>query len=295
MTPRFPEPTRRPNLSPRQPTVPISVVVADDEALARRRIVRMLQEERDVEIVAQCADGRQAVDAIRQFQPDLVFLDVQMPELDGFGVLASLNEGRVPTVIFVTAYDEYALRAFEVHALDYLLKPFDADRFRSAFHRARAQLELAGAESENRRLFELLEHLSGSTAAADPAAAGQRSSANALNGGQYADRLMIKTEGRVVFAKATEIDWIEAAGNYVRLHIGRDARLLRETMADLERRLDPARFIRIHRSTIVNLDRVREMQPWFSGEYTVIMHDGAKLKLSRGYRERLEERLGKPL
>ena len=276
----------------------ITVVVADDEALARRRIVRMLRAERNVEVVAQCADGRQAVAAVREHEPDLLFLDVQMPELDGFAVLAELPPERVPAVIFVTAYDEYALRAFEVHALDYLLKPFDAGRFRSAFDRARAQLERSSASSEQRRLVELLEDLSarhGLAQPADTAAAGGRAVAAAPNGAQYADRLMIKTEGRVFFARTAEIDWIEAAGNYVRLHMGRESRLLRETMTDLERRLDPARFLRIHRSTIVNLDRIREMHPWFSGEYTVIMQDGTKLKLSRGYRERLEERLGKPL
>ncbi|HJU90124.1 MAG TPA: LytTR family DNA-binding domain-containing protein [Gemmatimonadaceae bacterium] len=260
----------------------IKTVVVDDEPLARRRILRLLKAEPDVDVVAECSDGREAIATIRQHQPDLVFLDVQMPEIDGFGVLQALDPQQVPLVIFTTAYDQYAVRAFEVHALDYLVKPFDPERFRSAFQRARDQLERAQASDQNQRLITLLEQLAAQARAGDGAAGGDR----------YLDRLMIRSGGKIFFVKTAEIDWVEAAANYVRLHVGRESHVIRETISNLAERLDPTHFARIHRSTIVNLDRVKEMQPWFSGEYIVILRDGTRLKLSRGYRERLEEQLG---
>jgi two-component system LytT family response regulator len=260
----------------------IKTVVVDDEPLARRRILRLLKAEPDVEVVAECSDGREAIEAIRQHQPDLIFLDVQMPEIDGFGVLQALEPTQVPLVIFTTAYDQYAVRAFEVHALDYLVKPFDPERFRSAFQRARDQLERVQASDQNQRLISLLEQLAAQARAGDGATGGDR----------YLDRLMIRSGGKIFFVKTAEIDWVEAAANYVRLHVGRESHVIRETISNLAERLDPTHFARIHRSTIVNLDRVKEMQPWFSGEYIVILRDGTRLKLSRGYRERLEEQLG---
>jgi two-component system LytT family response regulator len=250
----------------------IQALIVDDERLARKRIRSLLKNERDVEVVGECADGAEALAAIRKQSPDLVFLDVQMPEMDGFQVLQEVGGDRMPAVVFVTAYDKYALRAFEVHALDYLLKPFDEDRFGEALRRAKEQV-LGGSNGElHGRLIALIEHL--------------------RSGERYVDRLLVKASGRVLFLKTEDIDWIEAAGNYVRLHVGRESHLLRETMNTIETKLDPAHFLRIHRSTIVNLDRIKEMQPWFSGEYVVLLKDGTELRLSRGYRDKFDERLG---
>jgi two-component system, LytTR family, response regulator len=247
----------------------LRVLIVDDEEVARQRVRRLLAREQDVEIVGEAADGVQAVESIRALSPDLVFLDVQMPEVDGFAVLEQLRPQAVPEVVFVTAYDDYALRAFEVHAVDYLRKPFDATRFKEAFARARRRLATAQAEERARKLDALLAQIQ-----AQPP--------------RSRERLMVRADGRLYFVRVDDIDWIEAAGNYVKLHVGRETHLMRETMAGIEALLDPSRFLRIHRSAIVNLDRVREMQPWFSGEYTVILRDGTQLRLSRVYRDRLE-------
>ncbi|MGH7663187.1 MAG: LytR/AlgR family response regulator transcription factor [Gemmatimonadaceae bacterium] len=263
----------------------IRSLIVDDEPLARSRIRRLVGMDREIEIVAECANGREAVEAVRKHSPDLLILDVQMPELDGFGVLARIDPEKMPAVIFVTAFDQYAVQAFEVHALDYVLKPFDADRFRSALQRAKTHIGGGGAAANNQRLASLIEQLTADQKTLEDIIA--RSS------GQHLDRLMLRSDGRVFFVKVDQIDWIEAAGNYVRIHAGSNAFLLRETMNAVETRLDPERFLRIHRSTIVQLDRVREMQPWFSGEYVVIMKDGTQLKLSRGYRDRLPDRMGR--
>lgn len=247
----------------------VRVLIVDDEELARQRLHRLLAAEQDVEVIGEAPDGVQAVDAIRRLMPDLVFLDVQMPEVDGFAVLERLRPQPPPAIIFVTAHDDYALRAFDVHAVDYLRKPFDAARFKEAFARARQRLAGSGAADQARKIDALLAQVE-----AQPP--------------RSRERLMVRTDGRLYFVRIDDIDWIEAAGNYVKLHVGRDTHLMRETMMGIEKMLDPTRFLRIHRSAIVNLDRVREMQPWFSGEYTVILRDGTQLRLSRVYRERLE-------
>jgi two-component system LytT family response regulator len=247
----------------------VRVMIVDDEELARQRIRRLLAREEGVEVVGEASDGMQAVESIRSLVPDLVFLDVQMPEVDGFAVLERLRPQLAPAVVFVTAHDEHALRAFDVHAVDYLRKPFDAVRFKEAFSRARRRLAGTEAEERARKLDALL----GQVEARPPRAR---------------ERLMVRSDGRLYFVRVDDIDWIEAAGNYVKLHVGRDTHLMRETMAGIEKLLDSSRFLRIHRSAIVNLDRVREMQPWFSGEYTVILRDGTQLRLSRVYRDRLE-------
>jgi two-component system LytT family response regulator len=247
----------------------LRVLIVDDEELARQRIHRLLAREEDVEIIGEASDGVQAVESIRSLAPDLVFLDVQMPEVDGFAVLERLRPQFAPAVVFVTAHDDYALRAFEVHAVDYLRKPFDAARFKEAF--ARARHRLAGVEVAERA--RTLDALLAQVEAHPP---------------RSRERLMVRSDGRLYFVRIDDIDWVEAAGNYVKLHVGRDTHLMRETMAGIEKLLDPTRFLRIHRSAIVNLDRVREMQPWFSGEYTVILRDGTQLRLSRVYRDRLE-------
>jgi two-component system LytT family response regulator len=245
----------------------IRAIVVDDEPLARERLCDLLRSDAEVDVVAVCADGVEAVAAVRDLSPDLCFLDVQMPESGGFDVVTEIGVDRMPVVIFVTAYDHHALRAFEAHALDYLLKPFDEARFRAALERAKTHVRNARAASLGERLASLVEELRP-----------QR---------EHLDRVAVRSSGRLVLLKWTEIDWIAAEGNYVRLHAGDASHLLRETIGALEARLDPRQFMRIHRSTIVNLDRVREVQPLFHGEHRVVLDDGTKLTLSRGYRDRL--------
>jgi two-component system LytT family response regulator len=253
--------------------VKLRAVIADDEPLARERIRSLLESEPDVEVVRECRDGLEAVAAIEEERPDLVFLDVQMPELDGFGVIERIGVENAPVVVFVTAFDEYALQAFEVNAVDYLMKPFDRERFRKALARARSQVQRDKGGDLNRKLLALIQEL------------------KVPHG--YVERVVVKSSGRIFFLKTDEIDWIEAAGNYVRLHLTEDSHLFRETMNNMEARLDGRRFVRIHRSRIVNTDRIKELQPWFNGEYVVVLHNGTRLTLSRGYREKLQERLGK--
>lgn len=248
----------------------------DDEPLARERMRTLLGSETDVEVVGEARDGLEAVENILGQSPDLVFLDVQMPKLDGFEVIQTVGADRMPAVVFVTAYDQHALRAFEVQALDYLLKPFDHDRFQGALKRVRRQIDSQETGDLGRRLLALVRDLKSDRPS-------------------RTDRLVVKSGGRLFFLRAEEIDWIEAAGNYVRLHVGNDGHLLRETMNSIEGRLNPDLFFRIHRSHIVNIERIKELQPWFNGEYVVILRNGARLTLSRGYREKLQERMGKPL
>jgi two-component system, LytTR family, response regulator len=248
-------------------------LVVDDEPMARERVLSLLQHEDDVEVVGECSDGEQAIAAIQHQTPDLVFLDVQMPGIDGFGVIQAIGAERMPIVVFITAYDEYALKAFEVHAADYLLKPFGRDRFQETLKHARASLERRRAGDLGRRLLALVNDI--------------KPEAPKL------DRLVVKSGGRVFFLRTEDIDWIEAAGNYVRLHLAEESHLFRETMNRMEARLDSRKFARIHRSRIVNTERIKELQPWFNGEYVVVLRNGTRLPLSRGYRDKLQEQLGK--
>ena len=245
----------------------IRAMIVDDEPLACERIRMLLAAEPDVEILAECRNGTDALRAIAQLAPDLVFLDVQMPELTGFEVLDRLDPARMPVIVFVTAYDQYALKAFEFSALDYLLKPFDRERFTRALSRARAELDRRKAGVVNQQVLKLLTELQHKK--------------------KHVERLIVRSGGKVVFLRADEIDWIEAAGNYVRLHAAKDEYLYRETMTKLESHLDPDRFARIHRSTIVNVERIKELQPWFRGDYQIVLKDNQKLTLSRSYRVRL--------
>ncbi|MCI0485718.1 MAG: LytTR family DNA-binding domain-containing protein [Blastocatellia bacterium] len=254
---------------------PIKVLIVDDEPLARERIRDMLRADADIQIVGDCSNGNEAIAAIRRQSPDLIFLDVQMPESDGFEVLSKLDPGSMPAVIFVTAYDQYAVRAFEVYALDYLLKPFDCERFERALERAKTHIRKKGEGSLGQRILSALEEIKTRPV--------------------HLDRLVIKMNGHVFFVRAEEIDWIEAEGNYVRLHVGRETYLLRDTISGLEEQLDPRNFLRVHRSAIVNIDRIQELQPWFHGEYKIILQDGMELTLSRTYREKLNEFLGRSL
>jgi two-component system LytT family response regulator len=241
----------------------------DDEPLARDRLRTLISSQPDVDVVAECANGREAVSAIQAEKPDLVFLDVQMPEMDGFAVLESIRAADMPVIVFVTAYDAYAIKAFEVHAMDYLLKPFDRSRFESSLGRARTLIRQGQFGDLSRQLVSLLQ------------------AARPVQPQPDVERLVLKSGGRVFFLRVQEIDWIEAAGNYVRLHAGKEIHLMRESMNSIEQRLDRSRFIRIHRSTMINIDRVKELRPLFHGDYEVILHDGARVTLSRSYRDRL--------
>lgn len=251
----------------------IRVLLVDDEPLALSMMREMLQSDPQVEIVGESANGREALTAIRALSPDLIFLDVQMPELGGFELLSSLGPGHIPHVIFVTAYDQYAVRAFEVNALDYLLKPFDQERFNSSWQRARARILGERNGGMDQRILTLLEDLKA--------------------GSKYLERLVIKASGRIYFLDINEVDWIEAEGNYVSVHTAKKSHLLRETIGSLESQLDPKKFVRIHRSSIVRIASIRELQPWFHGEYRVNLENGTQLALSRNYRDKLQEALGK--
>jgi two-component system, LytTR family, response regulator len=249
----------------------LRTAIADDEPLARKRVRSLLAAEPDIEVVAECHDGRETIAAIARHRPDLLFLDVEMPEVDGFGVLEQVGPENMPLVIFVTAYDHYAVKAFEANALDYLLKPFDEERFSKALARARIELQHA-RNGRTRQLSNLL---------TDVGKNKERS--------KGFDRLVIRSSGRIIFLNTQEVDWIEAAANYVRIHTGSESYLFRETMASLEARLDPRRFMRIHRSTIVNVEKIRELHPCNNGEYIVVLRSGKELSLSRSFRHRLQQ------
>ncbi len=246
----------------------IRAIVVDDEPLACKRLVKLLNEEEDVEVVEVCANGKEAIDEINEQDPDLVFLDIQMPEINGFEVLQHIESDRVPAIIFVTAYDEYALKAFEVHALDYLMKPFNKARFRDSLQRAKNSIKSNGNTEVGEKIENLLEYLNPEQ--------------------ESLSRILIKTSSRYFFLKADEIDWIESAGNYVRIHSGKNNYLIRETMINMEKKLDDDKFFRIHRSTIINVEKVKELEQWFHGDYQVIMYNDEKLTMSRNYKDLLE-------
>ena len=249
------------------------VVIADDEPLARARVESLLRAESDCEVAAKCESGAETVATVRRVRPDILFLDVQMPGGDGFTVLEKLGMDVPPVVVFVTAFDQHALRAFEVHALDYLLKPFDAERFARAVERARAQFAgRGGAAGSDARITELIRTL--------------------RERPQHLERFAIRTTaGKIILRRVADLDWAEADGNYVRLHFGRESHLQRERLGALETQLDPARFIRVHRSALINLDRVRELKPSFHGDYLVVLESGAEMTLGRNYRDQVMDRL----
>ena len=244
----------------------IRVIIVDDEMPARRRLRTLLRREPDTTIVAECSDGPAAVEAVRALSPDLMFLDIQMPEMSGFDVLRDVGLDTVPAVVFVTAYDRYALQAFDAHALDYLLKPFTNERFHDMLTRARRTLTGAADGSLQRRLESLV---------------------SAIAAPDGAHRVALKTGDRVVFVNAAEIDRVEAAGNYVRVHAGAAQHLVRDTLKGIMSRLDPQRFLRVHHSHVVNVERVRELRPWSHGEYVVVLQDGTRIASSRTYSQHL--------
>jgi two-component system LytT family response regulator len=251
----------------------IRCLIVDDEPLGRDRISALLRAMPDAEIVGECETGPEAIRAIQEHSPDLLFLDVQMPAMDGFSVLASLPTEKVPAVIFVTAYHEYAIKAFQVHAQDYLLKPFDPDRFYDAFRHAASRIR-SGRRGDGSTTVAVLDEIERERGTGTP--------------GMPRERVPIKSAGRVFFLDVDDIDWVEAADNYVKVHAKGETHVVRQTLQRMEEWLSPKRFVRIHRSTIVNVGRIREIQPWFGGEYVVLLRDGTKVSTSRRYRPRLE-------
>jgi two-component system LytT family response regulator len=249
----------------------IRVLIVDDEPIIRRGLRNLLGHSNNYEVVGECSNGREAIGSIRQLQPDLVFLDVQMPEIDGFGVIREITPEEMPPVVFVTAYDEYAVQAFDVSALDYLLKPFDEERFTRCLRKVEQRV---GPSVNETSLIERLASLV--TGQAKP---------------RTADRLAIRNSDRITLLQTDEIDWIEAADNYVEIHVGKHVHLMRETLSNLEQRLQPFRFLRIHRSRLVNADRIKELHSLFHGEYELVLSDGTRLTSSRHYRDILQRLL----
>jgi two-component system LytT family response regulator len=246
----------------------IRTLIVDDEPLARRRIQSLLKADSSFEVLAECADGASAIEAITAQKPDLVFLDVQMPGTDGFGVLEAVASSHLPAIIFVTAYDQYAVKAFDAQAVDYLLKPFKQDRFTDSLTRAKKRILTGGDQADEERLLGLLRRIGGDRG-----------------------RIIIRTEGKIVFLRNSELEWVEAAGNYVRIHAGTRVHTVRDKISDFERMLPADRFIRIHRSIIVNLDAVAELQSCGGGEYVVLLRSGKELPLGRTYRENLDNHI----
>ena len=249
----------------------IRALVVDDEPLARRTIRRFVGKNTGVEIVGECGDGESAVQAIQDSKPDLVFLDIQMPEMDGFQVLSKIGADQMPVTIFVTAYDRFALRAFDANAIDYLLKPVAKARLERALARAKQRIAEKVDCDEVQRIISALEQLAAAK--------------------QYPDRLAIPKDGRITFVATNDIDWIGAEGNYVRLHVGNREHEFRETLTELGEKLNPAEFLRIHRSTIVNIERIKEIQAWFHGHHRVLLENGTELRMSR-YQHEIARKLG---
>ncbi len=249
------------------PFKPIRTVIVDDDSIVRANILKYLNDEPDIEIVGECTNGFAAIECIKEKQPDLLFLEIQIPNVNGFEVLQSIKHDQKPYVVIVTSDEQYALRAFDYFAIDYLLKPFDCNRLNKTLDRVRRILCQSDKNDTS----------------------GNPSSSDSINGKQsYPERFMIKLQDKIIFIKIQDVDWIESAGNYIRLHIGKETHLLRETMNNIEKKLDPEKFVRIHRSSIVNVDRIQELQTWFNGEYCVILENGEKLTLGKKYKEQFK-------
>jgi two-component system, LytTR family, response regulator len=255
---------------------PIRLLIVDDEPLARAGVRRLLEHDDVIQVIGECEDGAEAVVAILDQQPDAVLLDIKMPEMNGLDVVRAIGVERMPLTVFITAYDEHALRAFELHAVDYLLKPFDDERFAQTIQRIKSEIQTRAAARLSEKLLNVLQDTQ-------------------PKGGRFLNRIVVRTEGRTLLLKTADVEWIEAADYYARIHAGGKSYLLRETMNELESKLDPEVFFRVHRSAIVNLEKVKEIQPYTRGEHVVIMNGGAKVRLSRGRREKLEERLGQSI
>jgi two-component system, LytTR family, response regulator len=251
----------------------LGVLIIDGDPLWRERINKMLKDDPDIEIIGQCGDPYKALQIVQEMPPDLIILDMQMPEIDSPSILEMFDVESGPLIIYMTAHKQYAVRAFELDALDFLLKPFDRDRFERAIQRAKAEIDRKRSDRLNDRIIATLEELKWRPS--------------------YLERLIVKNEGHMYFLRTDEIDWMEAEGNYVCVHVGKKTHLLRQPISTLENKMDPKKFLRIHRSIIVNVDRMQELYPWFHGDYRVILNDGTQLTLSRYYREKLRDVLGK--
>jgi two-component system, LytTR family, response regulator len=245
----------------------IRTIIIDDMTIARERIKRLLQKDADIEVIAECRNGQEAVNAIRALSPDLVFLDVQMPKIDGFDVVGKIGAEEMPAVIFVTAYDDFALRAFEINAIDYLLKPFDEERLLRAVERAKREIKARQSGDFNNQLSRLLEEVKKDS--------------------KFLKRIAVRSGQQTIILQTEEIDWIGAARVYCELHVGRDVHLIREPLKEFEEKLDPEKFVRVHRSTIVNIDRVKALHPLFNNDHLIILNDGTELNLSRTYYPKL--------
>ncbi len=257
-------------------------VIVDDEPLARKGLQLRLAAHKDVEVIAECVNGREALEVIARDGPDLVFLDIQMPGMNGFDVISNLQQDNMPLIVFVTAFDQYAIEAFDVHAVDYLLKPIDEDRLAAAVARARVHLETAEVISEKQRLLELIISITGKSERAVGELLEQSDGAKA-----YPDKIAIKDAGEVTLVATTDIDWVDAAGDYMCVHANDQTHVMRITMKELEAQLDPASFQRVHRSTIVNLDRVHKVCSHMNGEFHLILNNGATVKMSRSYKDKI--------
>ena len=247
----------------------IRALIVDDEPLAREWVRSAIAEDPELEVMGECGDGFEAAEAIRRLKPDLVFLDVQMPGLDGFGVLEALTPEEIPAVVFVTAFDQYAVRAFEAQAVDYLMKPFSKERVEEAVRRVRELVKGKSLEDFRESISRIVEKI--------------------RRDRSFPEWVLLKCDGKNVFVKVKDIDWIESSRNNVRIHVGTTLYLLHETTSAIASRLDPKKFLRIHRSAIVNIERIKELHPWFNGDYAVILRDGTQLTLSSSYRDRLKE------
>jgi len=247
----------------------VRALIVDDEPLAREWVRSAIAEDPELEVMGECGDGFEAAEAIRRLKPDLVFLDVQMPGLDGFGVLEALTPEEIPAVVFVTAFDQYAVRAFEAQAVDYLMKPFSKERVEEAVRRVRELVKGKSLEDFRESISRIVEKI--------------------RRDRSFPEWVLLKSDGKNVFVKVKDIDWIESSRNNVRIHVGTTLYLLHETTSAIASRLDPKKFLRIHRSAIVNIERIKELHPWFNGDYAVILRDGTQLTLSSSYRDRLKE------
>ncbi len=259
----------------------IKAIVVDDEQIARDGVALLLDRDPEIELVARCPNGVEAVEKIRELEPDLLFLDIQMPGMNGFEVLHALEQEKLPVTIFITAYEQYAIKAFEVNAIDYLLKPFDDDRFYQALEKAKENVRKNKNYEISSKMNDLLTYLE----------KGQKTSAEGKEEA-YLTRLFVKNAGQISFIKVMDIDWIESDDYYVNIHVSGKSHLLRETMNNLEKRLDPAQFIRIHRGTIINIDRIKSIEPYHKNEYIVVTHSGQTFNLSRSRKELLNKKFG---
>ena len=255
---------------------PIRVLVADDELPARQRLIDLLQRDEQIASIAEAADGETAVEMIQSQHPDVLFLDVQMPELDGLGVIDAVGAAQMPLTVFVTAYDQHAIRAFESNALDYLLKPFSDERFEATMVRVKSRLDERNLKEFGQRVMKMV--------SSAPVAPERR-----------LDRLVVKSGGTTRFIRVIDIDWIEAAGVYVTLHVGGKELLYRAALNDLAEKLDPRRFVRVHRSALINIESVLQLEPISHGEFEAVLRDGSRTRVSRTYRGQLEKRLGQTL